>query len=559
VAARPEHHERKDQYYLKLRGELFGVFDGESDAFALSAVVQAIIAWEKHVLKKMKNREMAPGEPWAYLTPDQISLSMFRGYGKAKVEDCFTRLTELGLLDVRENPVGMKRGFLLNVERLNRLVDAVPSFYEVPAPKKVSARRKGYEAGIAAMRHQVDAPEDSDPPVSQFCESRVAILRDVDASQFCDIKLEAFRKIEIEEEKHSNQQGNLHHAHLQGKPSRDTLTAEGEESSANGHESAQGDQREPETEPHTLPLAAKHTLADDTFSGEETRSFADDRLPNNTYPTEGHVPFERPTIPPHSPSLTSRPLDLPQQTSGVMDEAQDTEAGGPMNFKWFSGSYRRHCPKTKSITGMDKKRVLDFLDKTDFGGDYIDRCLEGYGESDWGREKKYPIAGFLKDPESWLKDTPAVASAAQAASAGTLPCLDIPRLAPAAPSAPKWDAAVAWNAAVVHAPKVGLDISKTPRYAAVTSDAEFRQAFEEIVKKADAMHELCGSEVEWLKFGWLLNTKAGELEPNWKKLLSGKMDFLIQKKQVAAERDPKAIEAAALSRALARWGLEQTA
>lgn len=527
--------------------------------------------------------EPKPGEHWIKLTYPELCKKCLNVRGDSKVSAAIRSLSAKGLLHLKPKDPGGRSAFMLNIPAINELLDALPERITVADNPSAPGRHASWEAGIAASRANVHL----DPLAYSYAEGGddpSVILRQGLAYSYAEtpayfyasnkktsvgISLEdleqedkngdSFRPAPREEEatdctysSESRENSSITHTR-QKSVGRHTKACREEEYPISDGLSV-GDQREPEQNPqfHHTREKESSTVHEQYVQAEES-SNTDSGTFTSAY--RGDVNSKQPTTPPHSPSPTSRPVPLPQQTSGVMGEAQGAEAAEPMDFRWFCRSYRRRCPKTKNITGYDRKRVEAFLDEHEgTDGMYIDRCLEGYGKSDWGQANKFPIAGFLKNWESWAEYAASEPAEAQDETEAEKRPTG-PSAASIAPGASKWDAAAAWNAKVQHAPKVALDIRQTKRYSAVTSDMEFQRQFDTIVEKVESLHEVCGDEVKnWLKFGWVIDTKPGELEPNWKKIAAGNMDFILKRKQPEKSVFLQSADGVA-ERLMARYGL----
>jgi hypothetical protein len=537
--------------FLQVRADLLEIFDWD---LAVAAVCQILCVRDRKVYARM-TRGGQDGERWFVMTTDEIYNWGLAVVGTTYIDQALAKLESMGVVSVRRSRrVYAPREIKLETAVLNQMLRGIEGQeIETPEPRKTPKRARKY--------HNIKTPVTESLP--QNCDTTPSSLWDGTAKslpQNCGLKDKTIgRRKEIEEIKEN---GSLSSPASKGTKAGTLNAAEGrEETISQAYKIPSGDQREQPQEP-CQPRNAFSESGTNTYDGTTVRESSTKTSEPNTYVCEDNVKFEQTPIPPHSPSLTPCPQQPTNSLPRVMDEALDTEAGGPMDFRWFSGSYLRNCkmpfgtPKDKKVkkpTGLDKKRVEDFLDRTQLGGSYIERCLEGYGNSDWGKKHGFPIAGFVKDPESWLNYAPAGATEAQDETEAPRTSQDTPRSNTEAPGVKKWDAATAWNEQVRFAPHVGIDIGKNRRYSTVTSDMEFQSAFPQIVAKADALHELCGPEVDWLKFTWVIDTKPGELEPNWKKLVSGRMDFILKRKQPEKSMFQQAADES-LQRLLKKYG-----
>jgi hypothetical protein len=101
---------------------------------------------------------------------------------------------------------------------------------------------------------------------------------------------------------------------------------------------------------------------------------------------------------------------------------------------------------------------------------------------------------------------------------------------PVAPAIPEFDHAPwtsRWNELVPAAPVAWKGSVSAIERASL--DADFRTQFDKICAKAQAIHVAKGAEASWLTFRWLLADKDGN--PNWNRLLSGELDFMVAPKQ----------------------------
>ena len=95
---------------------------------------------------------------------------------------------------------------------------------------------------------------------------------------------------------------------------------------------------------------------------------------------------------------------------------------------------------------------------------------------------------------------------------------------PAATLKPR-DFAMYWNKIVRQAPVVLDDLHDGPAVEEAMADAKFVNGFTAICSRASQIHEMRGSNADWLTFRWLFRTDdAGFL--NWWKLLSGELEFM---------------------------------
>lgn len=85
-----------------------------------------------------------------------------------------------------------------------------------------------------------------------------------------------------------------------------------------------------------------------------------------------------------------------------------------------------------------------------------------------------------------------------------------------------------WNELVPHGPPVDRWSAKRdgPRLKALLAEPDFVANFEEILRKAEAIH--AGDEgAKWMSFRWLWREKDGV--PNWWLLLNGQHDWMANK------------------------------
>lgn len=514
LADRPDPIVRDDISYIILRADLLEIFEWRKP---MAFVCQVFLNWEVWK-KRWMIKHGFQGLPWVDLSIEDIRNGCLGAVSASTIEKCVKELVELGIVKMRDTGrMGEKRSFLVDIDRINALIQAVPANVPVADPRPTPARRNSYLAGIGSASdqqtsdsEQIDSPQNYDDR-PYFYEPPSVILRTQPRPYFYGLQINTIGST------NNNNQSTLPPASTEPlEPSREV---EGEYEASH---------------PSLCGLEIPNT-SECTEGFKQERRKSSSRLPGNVVAEESS-----PTHP-QSP-LPQTPPKHPTNSLSRTEGAARDDAGDTMDFKWFSRAYLRCCRKAKKPTGMDKKRVEEFLDSTQLSGTYLTECLEGFGESDWAREHGYPVAAFLKDPAGYHNGHARAASAVAVALSGGRATSDTPETLIGRSSASTWDAATAWNEKVQHAPKVALSIQRNASYTAVTRDLDFRERFNQLAEKCDRLHEACGADVNWLTFPWLLRTKDGNDLANWQLVLDGRFDWKLERKTVTGDRMEAALE-----------------
>jgi hypothetical protein len=498
--------------YLQVRSDLLEIFGWDLPA---ASVCQILMLRDQ----KLYERTKQAADRWFVMTTPEIYDWGLTVVGTTYIDKAIARLSEIGVISTRRARIeNGPREIKVNTAVLNPMLLAVANQQiDTPQPGKSPNRRRKHHDLSASVNEAVpqicgsastNLLDPSSISVPQICGSinkTIGTLRKEEKQGTPEAPLSNLPELPLSDQREQHVQPNLSNSH-NALPNTSLV----EDSTVTTNSSTTGEEEKPLSTCFAQGVAGMR----------------------NTSNPEHSSGMEQPSTHPHNPSRfpTTVAADA-TPTNNVPCAAGEAvaDADESWDYRVLIGSYQRHCRKAKKPSGMEKKRAEEWASTSQLPWSYIERELEAFGSDQWAQDNGYPILAFIKRVKSGDGGAP-VARAQSKGSRTSNGNPRSPRPVVAPPSAPvTWDASVPWNNSVQHAPQITVDAAWRQRYAAVTADMEFQSQFSEIVAKADALHEKCPRECEWLTLTWVVGTKPGESEPNWKKLLGGKLDFLLER------------------------------
>lgn len=126
---------REGSRFLVLRSEMAQLFDYNEHT---TMVCAALCSWHTGAVNENERRGKVDAEPWVFLSKPLLRKSCLGWVSVRKMDDAVEELERRGILTInrdRKNQTKGRLGYLLNVEKLNAMLQLLPDV-DVPSPRR---------------------------------------------------------------------------------------------------------------------------------------------------------------------------------------------------------------------------------------------------------------------------------------------------------------------------------------------------------------------------------------------------------------------------------------